>query len=124
MKLLDDVIVKNDKYKDEGITKGMIGTIIEGDIRWESFFVNFQDQRVYDKNFMENEENIFKLNSDICCGIKIEDLDLVKESNCTDVEIRESLPENHKDAWCKVENGYIINLQGKRKNKIAYKYNS
>lgn len=124
MKLLDDVRVKNDKYKNEGISMGMIGTIIDADIRWESFFVNFQDQRVYDKEFMSNEENIFKLNSDVCCGIKIEDLELVKESNCTDEKIRESLPENHKDAWCKVENGYIINLLGEKKNKEAYKYNT
>lgn len=29
MKLLDEVCVLTDDYKDEGITKGMIGTIIE-----------------------------------------------------------------------------------------------
>ena len=124
MKLLDDVKVVNDNYKEIGITKGMIGTIIEADIRWESFYVCFQDQRVYDKAFMQNQENIFKLKNDICCGIKIEDLELVKNNSTTDEMIKNSLPEKHKDWWCKVENGFILNLKGERKNKIPYDYNS
>ena len=77
MKLLDDVVVINDNYKEDGIVKGMIGTIIEADIRWESFYVCFQDQRVYDKEFMKNKENIFKLKNDICLGVKIQDLELI-----------------------------------------------
>ena len=124
MKLLDDVRVINDNYKEEGVTKGMIGTIIDADIRWESFYVCFQDQRVYDKVFMQNQENIFKLEDDICCGIKIEDLELVKDNNTTDEMIRDSLPEKYKDWWCKVENGFIINLKGEKKNKIPYDYSS
>ncbi len=109
MKLLDEVKVVNDKYKENGITEGMIGTIIEVDIRWESFYVCFQDQRVYDEVFMQNQENIFKLKNDICCGIKIKDLELIKDNNATDAMIKDSLPENHKDWWCKVENGFIVN---------------
>ena len=35
----------------------------------------------------------------------------------TDNKIKESLPENHKDWWCKVEDGYILNLNGKKKIK-------
>jgi len=124
MKLLDEVKVVNDNYKENGITKGMIGTIIEADIRWESFYVCFQDQRVYNKTFMQNQENIFKLKNDICCGIKIKDLELVKDNNTTDEMIKDSLPEKHKDWWCKVENGFIINLKGEKKNKIPYDYNS
>ena len=125
MKLLDDVKVINDNYKEEeGVTKGMIGTIIDADILWESFYVCFQDQRVYDKVFMQNQENIFKLEDDICCGIKIEDLELVKDNNTTDEMIRDSLPEKYKDWWCKVENGFIINLKGEKKNKIPYDYSS
>ena len=124
MKYLDDVKVLNDNYKDEGITKGMIGTIIDPDIRWSSFFVVFQDQRVYDKEFMSVEDNIFKLEDDICTGIKIEDLELVKDNNCTDSTIFNDLPDNHKDWWCKVENGYIINLKGERKNKVPFDYDS
>ena len=122
MKLLDDVKVINDKYKNEGISMGMIGTIIDADIKWNSFYVCFQDPRITDKNFMSNEENFKLLKNDICCAIKIEDLELVKDGNCTDETIKNSLPENHKDWWCKVENGFIINLDGKKKNKIAYNY--
>lgn len=124
MKLLDEVKVVTDNYKENGITKGMIGTIIEADIRWESFYVCFQDQRVHDKTFMQNQENIFKLKNDICCGIKIKDLELLKDNNTTDEIIKDSLPEKHKDWWCKVENGFIINLKGVKKNKIPYDYNS
>ena len=124
MKYLDDVRVLNDNYKDEGVTKGMIGTIIDPDIRWNSFFVVFQDQRVYDKKFMSVEDNIFKLNDDICTGIKIDDLELVKDNNCADSLILNDLPEKHKDWWCKVEDGYIVNLKGERKNKIPFDYDS
>ena len=124
MKLLDDVEVLNDNYNEYGIKKGMIGTIIDADIRWNSFFVNFQDQRVYDSNFMKDKNNIFKLKSDICHGIKLEDLKLIKEGNATDELIEKSLPDNHKDWWCKVEDGYIMNLLGEKKNKIPYQYNS
>ena len=102
----------------------MIGTIIDADIRWESFYICFQDQRVYDEKFMSNKENIFDLKDDICCAIKIEDLELVKDGNCSDKTIKNSLPENHKDWWCKVEDGFIVNLKGKKKNKIAYDYKS
>ena len=124
MKLLDDVKVINDKYKNEGISRGMIGTIIDADIRWDSFYICFQDQRVYDEKFMKNKENIFDLKDDKCCAIKIEDLELVKNGNCSDETIKNSLPKNHKDWWCKVEDGFIVNLKGKKKNNIAYDYKS
>ena len=126
MKLLDDVkvVVDKEEYKKLGIKKNMIGTIIDADIRWNSFFVCFQDQRVFDKDFMSKEENVFSLNKDICMGVKIEDLELVKDNNCSDDIIKKSLPKNHKDCWCKVEDGFIINLLGEKKNKIAYDYNS
>ena len=124
MKLLDEVKVINNNYEKQRIKMGMIGTIIEADIRWDSFFVNFQDQKVYDKDFMSKEENIFQLKDDICIGIKIKDLELVKDNHCDDETIRDSLPEKHKHQWCKVEEGFILNLEGKKKNKIAYDYNS
>lgn len=124
MKILDDVRVICDDYKKEGIRKGMIGTIIDADIRWNEFYVCFQDQRVYDEDFMKHEENVFKLNDDICTGIKIKDLELVKDRKTSDKLIRESLPAGHKDFWCKVENGFIINLKGEKKNKIQYDYDS
>ncbi len=52
----------------------MIGTIVDADIRWNCFCVNFQDQRVYDKEFMSKEENILKLNNDIYTEINIADM--------------------------------------------------
>ena len=58
MKLLDDVKVINDNYASQGIKAGAIGTIIEADIRWDEFFVCFQDQRVYDEEFMKNKQNV------------------------------------------------------------------
>ena len=124
MKMLDDVKVINDNYINEGIHKGMIGTILDADIRWNSFCVNFQDQRVYDKEFMSNKENIFKLKSDIYTAIKIEDLELVQDNHFTDEDLVKSLPEQYKDWWCKVEDGYIMNAFGKKKNKIPYDYDS
>lgn len=124
MKFLDDVRVVNDNYLEQGVSKGMVGTIIDADIRWNSFFVCFQDQRVYDKHFMSIEENIFKLNDDICIGVKIQDLELVKDNKCNDEDIKKSLPEKYKDWWCKVEDGYIVNLKGEKKNKTPYDYDS
>ena len=124
MKLLDEIKVVNDNYKDNGITQGMIGTIIEADIRWNSFYVCFQDQRVYDKEFMKIQDNIFKLKKDICLGIKISDMEVVRESSVDNNEIYNNLPENHKDCWCKVENGFIVNLKDEKKNSIPYCYNS
>ena len=124
MRMLDDVIVINDKYENEGVKKGMRGTILDADIRWNSFCVNFQDQRVYDREFMSVENNIFKLEDDIYTAIKIEDLELFKEGGMTDEGLYRNLPENHKDWWCKVENGFIMNLEGKKKNKIPYDYDS
>lgn len=124
MKLLDEVKVINDDYKDKGITQGMRGTIIEADIRWNSFYVCFQDQRMYDEDFMKIEDNIFKLKNDICLGIKINDLEVIEESDANDEDIYNNLPENHKDCWCKVEEGFICNLKGKKKNKKPYHYNT
>ena len=41
MKFLDDVRVVNDNYLEQGVSKGMVGTIIDADIRWNSFFCMF-----------------------------------------------------------------------------------
>ena len=124
MKYLDDVIVTTDDYASEGIHKGMRGTIIEPDIRWSSFYVNFIDQRFYDKEFTSHEENFDLVEDDICTGILIKDLELFEDGHCSDELLERALPEKYKDFWCKVEDGYIINLQGRRKNKIPYDYES
>ena len=126
MKLLDDVkvITDRDEYKKENVFAGMIGTIIDAEIRFGEFFVCFQDQRIFDKEFMSIKDNIFKLINDICIPVKIEDLELVQDGGCTDEIIKNSLPKKHPDWYCKVENGFIINLEGKKKNKIPYDYSS
>lgn len=38
--------------------------------------------------------------------------------------ILDELPKNNPKWWCKVEDGFIVNLLGEKKNKIAYDYNS
>lgn len=124
MKLLDDVIVTSDNYANEGVYNGMRGTILDAPIIWNSFFVNFQDQRVYDKESMHVQKNIFKLNDDIYIPINIKDLEVIKPSKLTDAELAEALPPAPENWWCKVENGYILNAKGERKNKIAYDYDS
>lgn len=126
MKFLDnvEVIVNRKTYNDNEIYKGMIGTIIDAEIRDNCFHVIFIDERCKDKEFMAIEENFLSLKDDILYPIKIKDLKLVKDNNCSDKDILESIPLHNKDWWCKVEDGYIINLKGERKNKIPYDYNS
>ena len=48
----------------------------------------------------------------------------MKDNKCSDKEILEDLPKQNPKWWCKVEDGYIMNLLGEKKNKIAYDYNS
>ena len=62
----------------------MIGTIIDAEIRANYFNVIFIYERVKDKMFMEDENNFLSLKDDIVCPIKIEDLVLVKDNNCSD----------------------------------------
>lgn len=112
MKYLDDVkvIKDNDEYKKEGVYLGMVGTIIFAEIRYNSFYVAFNTN---------NEKSLYKT----CC-IKIEDLQLVKDNDSSDEIILEDLPKHNPNWWCKVENGYILNLKGERKNKIPHNYDS
>ncbi len=56
--------------------------------------------------------------------IHVSDLEAVKSSNMTDKDILEDLPGRNPNWWCKVEDRYIVNLKGERKNKIPYDYNS
>ena len=128
MKIYDDVVLLKDKkeYNDYGVFKGMIGTVWSGEIRDESFLVLF-----IDKNFNLHkddakwfEENAESLKDDITIPIKIEDLEVIKEGNATDEMILEDIPKNNPKWWCKVENGYIMNLLGEKKNKIPYDYKS
>lgn len=126
MKYLDRVrVIKDrDEYSQEGIFKGMIGTISDGEIRDRCFHVAFIDERVKDKEFMSIEGNIFKLKDDIFCAIKIEDLELVEDMKSSDEWILSAIPKHNPNWYCKVENGFIVNLQGEKLNKIPYDYNS
>ena len=56
--------------------------------------------------------------------IYVGDLEVVRSSNLTDEDILEDLPKHDPHWWCKVENGYILNLLGEKKNKIPYDYES
>ncbi len=109
MKWLDDVRVTTDRYESEGIKKGAIGTIILSEIRSLTFDVVFSDKTGYD--YAERE-------------IFVGDMELVRDAGATDEEILEDLPGHNSAWWCKVEDGYILNLKGERKNKIPYDYDS
>ena len=129
MKIYDDVkvIVSKEEYKKNGIFKNMIGTIILAEIRDNSFYVNFIDKNFeIHKNEPEwFEKNYDRLEDDLNLPIKIEDLQLVNENkNITDDIILKELPGKDPRWWCKVQNGYIMNLLGEKKNKIPYDYDS
>ena len=126
MKYLDRVRVIKDKkeYEKYNVYKGMIGTISDAEIRDNSFHVAFIDERVKDVQFMSVENNLCKLKDDIFCVIRIEDLELVEDMKTPDDWILDAIPKHNPNWWCKVEDGYIVNLKGEKKNKIPYDYNS
>ena len=109
MKWLDEVRVTSDKYENRGIKKGDIGTIILSEIRELAFEVAFTYPGGYDDELIE---------------IYVGDLELVRDIGLTNEDILEDLPGHDPNWWCKVENGYILNLKGERKNKIPYDYKS
>ena len=112
MKYLDRVKLKShaERYKDDNIFMGDIGSITEPMILDDEFYIEF-----------DNDENgrWYKYAS-----VKIEDLEFIEDSGLTDDEILEDMPKHDPRWWCKVEDGYILNLLGERKNKIPYDYNS
>ena len=123
MKLFDEVKVINEKekYKEYNVHKGMVGTIIDAQISFRAFQVIFTDPKTKQPNFdWENE----RWEDDIVEYIDIEDLEVVKESDVTDEYILKNLPKKYPNWYCKVENGYIVNLQGEKLNKVPYDYNS
>ena len=128
MKENDDVRVirDNKRYADEGIYKGMVGYIAMAEIRNNSFLVAFIDDNfaIHKDSTEWFEEHYNEIKDDKFCIIKIDDLELVKDNGMTDDDLLESLPNNNPKWWCKVENGYIVNLLGEKKNKIPYDYNS
>ncbi len=126
MKLFDKVkVIKDDKYyNNNGVFKGRIGRINSAEIRGNCYEVVFIDNRFYDKDYKWTDENWDTIEDDIFLEMKISDIEVVEESNVTDEEILESIPLKNKEWWCKVENGFIMNLLGEKKNKIPYDYNT
>ena len=109
MKWLDEVRVITDKYENQGVKKGAVGTIIFSwirDYQYEIVF-SYPDGRDYAE-----------------IEIKVFDLELVRSSRITDEDILEDLPLHDPNWWCKVEDGFILNLKGEKKNKIPYDYKS
>lgn len=118
MKYLDKVKLINDKdYVNLGLKYGRIGRIISAEIRDDEFYVNFIDENFYqhkdDKSWFE--KHMKELKDDISIPIKIKDLELLEESDITDNDLLKAIPKNNPSWWCKVENGYIINLLGEKK---------
>ena len=111
MKWLDEVRVTAGKpeYEECGVHSGAIGTIIMSEIRYNKFEVVFSDSKGKDYALIE---------------IYVGDLEVVRSSNLTDEDILEDLPKHDPHWWCKVEDGYILNLLGEKKNKIPYDYES
>ena len=126
MKIYDKVKVIKliDECKGKGITENMIGTIILPEIRNNKFYVVFIDPRYTDDNFVFTDENQEDLRDDIFCDIDINDLELVENGFATNEIILDELPKKDPRWWCKVEDGFIMNLKGDKKNKIPYDYNS
>lgn len=112
MKYFDRVkVLRNKKvYNDHNIFAGEIGWINEPEIRANCFDVYFDNN---------DDEDWYK-----DCLINVEDLEFVEDGGMTDKQILNDLPKNDPRWWCKVENGYILNLLGEKKNKIPYDYNS
>ncbi len=109
MKYLDDVRVITDKYESEGVKKGAIGTIILTEIRNNTFEVVFSDEDGWDYATVQ---------------VFVGDMEVVRSSEISDDVILSDLPGYNPNWWCKVEDGYIKNLKGEKKNKIPYDYNS
>ena len=112
MKYFDKVklVKEREKYKNDKIALGEIGIIWLPEIRDNKFYIRFDT---------EDEYNWYKYSM-----INIKDLELIQDGGITDEQILNSLPKNDPKWWCKVEDGYIINLLGERKNKVPYDYNS
>ena len=109
MKYFDDIVVLNDNYIHLGVKKGSRGAIIEPEIRYNKFLVEFFDLE-------DDDMPIY--------AIKICDMEVTNASKINDEGILDSLPLKNPKWWCKVEDGYIYNLLGERKNSIPYDYDS
>lgn len=112
MQLYDKVkVIKNKKeYNNNNVFAGESGIIWEPEIIDNTFYVMFNNN---------SDEEFYKF-----CNINIEDLEFVEKGFGDDETILQELRGNNPKWWCKVENGFIVNLLGENKNKKPYDYNS
>jgi len=112
MKYFDKVkvLVDKDEYLKDNVHEGEVGRIWLPEIRDNRFYVAFETGDQWD---------MYKY-----CLIKVEDLEIVEDYGCSDEDILDAIPKNNSNWWCKVEDGFIMNLKGDKKNKIPYDYNS
>ena len=112
MIIYDKVKVLNDRpeYAEEGVKRDMVGRICTAEIRDNCFEVCFIDSEMK--------------KDDIFCPIKIKDLEMVECGFGTMKNVWEELPSPDPRWWCVVEDGFIKNFNGEKKNKIAYDYDS
>jgi len=108
MKYLDKIRVTSRRYEDMGIKKDDSGIIMQSEIQRNMFQILFTQGR----------------NEPILANIHVADMELVQDRGMADEDILEDLPRHDPSWWCKVENGYIMNLRGEKKNKVAYDYDS
>ncbi len=107
MKYFDEVMILTEDYEKNGLKKGARGIVVSPMITDNTFKVIFFDGNNWD----------FILH-DIFIGHLTE-----KTRGCsTDKDILKRLPKRNKSLWCKVEDGFILNLNGEVKNKIPYEY--
>ena len=105
------VLVEKEEYAKHYVHKGMVGMLTDSEIWDTEIMVIFSDK------YSPDEEDIY-------IPMYVGDIETVEEGHYTDEMILEGLPKKNPKWWCKVENGYIINLLGEKKNKIPYDYNS
>ena len=105
------VLVEKEEYAKNHVHKGMIGMLTDSEI-WDT-----EIMVIFSHTYSPDEEDIY-IPMYVC------DIETVEDGHYTDEMILEGLPKQNPKWWCKVENGYIINLLGEKKNKIPYNYKS
>ena len=101
------VIKRKKEYENAGVKVGMIGMLTDPEIRQNEYMVIFSSEE-----------------DDIYIPIYVGDLCVETDGGYTDDMILKDLPKRNPKWWCKVEDGYIMNLLGEKKNKTPYDYNS
>lgn len=105
------VLVEKEEYAKNHVHKGMVGMLTDPEIRDTEYMV------IFSYKYSPDEEDIY-------IPMYVGDIETVEDGNYTDEIILKDLPKQNPKWWRKVENGYIINLLGEKKNKIPYDYKS